>query len=244
MREIDLSEVLHILLRRVWVIILTALAAGAAALAITHYLITPLYTASIKLYVNNTSETKYDITSSDVSASQSLVRTYITIIKSNTVINKVIEKTGADYSPGQLRGFLSAGALDNTEVLQVSITMPDPEQAYRIANAIADTAPDVLADIVSGSSVRIVDRAYLPQTPSSPNYMRNIVIGLAVGFILSCAILIATALLDTRIKTEADLNMISPLPVLGAITEFGSANNAGYGYGYGSSSGRQRRVSK
>jgi len=34
LREIDLSEVLHILLRRVWVIILKMLVAGAAAAVI------------------------------------------------------------------------------------------------------------------------------------------------------------------------------------------------------------------
>ncbi|HHX71725.1 MAG TPA: hypothetical protein GX701_02210 [Clostridiales bacterium] len=231
--ELDLKELIQILLRGIHIIIAATLVAGLIAFIITHFVITPLYSASIKLYVDNSTEMTTSITSSDVAAAQSLVDTYITIIQSDTVLDEVIAANDSPYSTEELMKKISASALNRTEVLKVVVTTPDPQEAYELANSIAEIAPKHLSHIVSGSSVKIIDRAKVPQVPSSPNYKKNIAVGLLLGFILACAFVIIRDLLDTRIKNETDLNRLIDLPVLGSITEFGEATKPGNGYGYG-----------
>lgn len=230
MEEIDLRELFTILLQKFWIIMLATLLAGSIAFGVTRLLIKPQYTSSIKMYVNNSTAVKDDITSGDIQAAQSLVDTYITIIQSETVLTDIIQTASSVYSTDQLDKRISARSLNNTEVFEVSVTTGDPQEAFNLANAVADVSPQYLADIVSGTSVKIIDRAKFSATPTSPNTVSNTLIGLVAGFMLSCGIIILLSLADTRIQSEADLAKVTDLPVLGAITEFGSTSQAGYGY--------------
>jgi capsular polysaccharide biosynthesis protein len=252
--EIDLKKLILALLRRWWLIAAAALVGGTAALLITHYLITPLYSATIKLYVNNSAESGKLISSSDISASKSLVDTYITIIRSDAVLDQVIEKTRlADVTPKKLSANLSSGALNATEVFYITITDADPAIAADIANTIAEIAPEHLLEIVDGSSVKVVDFAKVPEEPSSPNLLQNVAIGLFLGFAAAAAAITLFVVFDARLSSSLDLRELSELPVLGIITDFTLAERFSY-YSYGSydtkrkdtngEGGKKRKVKK
>lgn len=233
--EIDLLEIASMLLRRIWVIVIATVAAAVLAGVLTLLLITPQYTASVKLYVNggNTSAYSDGLSMSDLSVSKSLVDTYITIIQSDTMLNRVIEATGLSVPAAELRQQISATALNSTEVFQVSVVTDDPDESRKIADAIADESVNFIPTIVNGSSVRVLDYSKTPQGASSPSYTKNIAIGALLGLLLACAAIIIAGLTDTRVKYEDDLTALSELPVLGSISHFGSAHgNYGY-YRYG-----------
>jgi capsular polysaccharide biosynthesis protein len=234
MFEIDLGKLAGAVLRRWWAVMCAALVGGLIAFAITRFFMVPQYSATVKLYVNNTTETAKSITSSDIVASKSLVATYITIIRSDAVMEEVLEKTGASgYTAKSLNEMLTAGALNATEVFYVTITSASPDEATALANAVAEVAPEHLSEIVIGSSVKIVDAAKTPSEPSSPSYSMNCAIGLLLGALLAISVVALRAALDARILVEPDLQGMSELPVLGAITDFSVASRPGYGYGHG-----------
>ena len=82
--EIDLLEVAGELWRHFWVIVLSMIVFGAAAFSYANFLITPLYHSEAKVYVNNSnlSVGSTSISLTDLNAAQSLVDTYIVILKS------------------------------------------------------------------------------------------------------------------------------------------------------------------
>jgi capsular polysaccharide biosynthesis protein len=227
--EIDLRKVALALARRWWAIAAAAAVGCALALGATRVLMAPQYTATIKLYANNAAEATKTITAGDITASKSLVETYIAIIRSDTVLDEVLAKTGAGRTRAELDGMLSAGSLNSTEVFYVAATGPDAGEAAALANAVADIAPGRLAEIVDGSSVKVVDRAKTPELPSSPSYPKNAAAGAAAGLLLACGALGAAAALDVRVAAEEDLAALADIPVLGTVTDFGSAGKAGYG---------------
>jgi capsular polysaccharide biosynthesis protein len=97
---------------------------------------TPAYTARIKLYVNNSTEFAARITDSDMKASQSLVQPYMTIIQSETVMEKVVTQLGLPLSDDQIekiRKMVSTSTVNDTEVFQVTVTSSDPKEAASIA---------------------------------------------------------------------------------------------------------------
>ena len=102
MEVIDLWELLGVLLRRIWIIILAAVLVGAAAFGYTYYMVDPLYKASTLLYVNNSSislgSTSVTISGSELNAAQKLVNTYLVILKSRSVLNDVIEEADLNCS--------------------------------------------------------------------------------------------------------------------------------------------------
>ncbi|KAF5052537.1 putative capsular polysaccharide biosynthesis protein YwqC [anaerobic digester metagenome] len=230
MEEIDLKELFLILWHRIWIIILVTILSGAVVFGFTRFLVKPKYTSSIKMYVNNSTTSKANMSSSDIAAAQSLVDTYITIIQSDTVLTDVIGRSNSLYTTGQLNKMISARSLNNTEVFQVNVTSEDPNEAQALANSIADTAPEYLSDIVTGTSVKIIDRAKFSDVPTSPNILSNTMIGLVAGFMLASGLILLVSLMDTRIKTEQDLQRITDLPILGAISDFENASSNNYGY--------------
>ncbi len=219
--QLDLLELLMVYLHRWWAIALSVIVTAAIALGVTWFAITPQYTASVSLYVNNsrTSDTT-EITSTSLSTSKMLVGTYMNMVKSNTVLQKVVDTAGLEYSVGQLRSMLSTSQMDDTEIFRISITHPDPEEAAAVVNAIADIAPGELENFIVGSSCKIIDFATVPSAPSSPSYSRNTILGGLVGGVIMVGILTVMHLTDVRIKTAEDLTKLFDMPVLGEIPDF------------------------
>ena len=223
-RELDLRLLVLALMRKLWLIVLCAVILGAAAFGYTRYFVTPMYRASVTIYVNNNrvniEGNTAALTSSDLSVAQRLVSTYVITLKSDRVLNKVAQELDVNLSAAQIRNMISASAVDETEVFEVQITNADPALAAQIANAIAKVAPDEISEIVVGSSTKIIDYAKVPSSPSSPNVMRNTALGAIIGIALAAVIAILQELLDVRVREEQDVVRISDAPILGRIPDF------------------------
>lgn len=232
---IDLLEILQMLLKNVHIVVFGTFLFGFLALAATFFLITPQYQAQITLYMNNmtSSQGTSTITQNDINASVQLVNTYSAILKSESLLEEVIEQAGVDMTPEELQRKIDIKSVNSSEVFQVTVTDPDPKAAARIDNAIADIAPDQIADIVDGSSVKVINRAKIPEKICSPSYGKNTEKGLLLGFVLSAGLLIFLSMMDTSIQVESDLTKWG-FPVLGTIPDLDDAEiRSGYDYGYG-----------
>lgn len=205
-RTIDLLKLAEGLLKRAWAIALSVMLCGILAFLHAALFITPLYESQILFYVNNSSislgSTSVSITPSEISAAKSLVDTYIVILETRMTLNDVISVGGLDRSYTELKRMIEAGALNDTEVFSVSVTSDDPREAEHIANTIGTVLPDKIANIVDGSSVRIVDYAVVPSTQKSPDIGRNTILGLMIGLVLSCAVICVIEVLDDQIHSE------------------------------------------
>lgn len=229
---IDLQKLLLAYLRKWWLLVLCTAVGAAAALLITMQYITPLYQASVTIYVNNSSagERVEYISGTNLSTAQQLVNTYVNIIRSNTVLEKVIEQSGLDYTADEIRSCMSASQVSQTEMFKVYILHEDPEMAAQLANAVADVAPEEIEKFVEGSSTKIIDYAKVPTSKYSPNYSRNIMMGALLGMIVAVGYVTLCFLLNDRINEEDDLAMMFDLPVLGRIPKFDQMNNKKSGY--------------
>ena len=243
-KEINLTEIMSAIVRKLWLIVLCAVVAGAAARIYTENFITPLYRSSVSIYVNNTvttNNTTMGISASDLATSQRLVLTYINILRSDTVLEKVAEnvreKDGIQTSAGAIRGAMTAGSMGETELFEVSISTPNPHTSAAIANAIAEVAPAEIAYFVEGSSTKIVDYAKVAGGPYSPNPSQNTMLGMIGGAMIAVVIIVLQTLLDVRVKGEEDLALISSAPVLGMIPDLAMEIKDHYGYKTGYKSG-------
>jgi len=231
--ELDLKRLIEILLKKIKLIIIITLICGIATFIVTRLFITPMYTATASIYVNNTKGMQSNrIDTADLSAAQQLVNTYIEIIKSDSVLGKVSSASGLGYSVKDIRKMMKASAVSETEIFQVAIENAEPEIAVKLVNTIAKVAPENISRFVEGSSVKIIDYAKIPTVPSSPNTLRNTIIGFLLGLVLSVAIVLLMELLDVRIKSAEDLEHAFNIPVLGVIPDFNISNQNTKGYGY------------
>ena len=235
-KEINLSELAAALLKKAWLIVICAVIVGGLTFAYTANFITPMYRSSVKIYVNNRQSTSQStgVSASDLATSQRLVATYINILRSDTVLQKVAntvkENHNLDVSAASIRGMMSAAALGETEVFEVYISNANPEHAAIIANAVAEVAPDEITYFVEGSSTKIVDYAVPARYKHSPDNTKNTAIGMAVGAIAAACFIVLQTLLDVRIKNEEDLAALSKAPVLGMIPDLTMEVKGDYSY--------------
>ena len=218
--DLDVRKLLMRCLKRWWLILICGAVGAACAFLYTQYFITPLYRASVTIYVNNSSKTESVdyVSGSSLSVSARLVSTYVNIITSDTVLEQVGDALGdPSYTPSRLRSMMSASQVDDTEIFQVSVSCSNPEKAAEIANVIADVAPGEIQNILDGSSTKIIDRAVVPSSPYSPNVSRNVMMGFAVGAAAMLCVIGVFWLTDVRVKDEEELSEMFELPILGLI---------------------------
>ena len=151
--EIDLAALLKAFWRHIWLILAAIAVLGGMAFAYARFMITPMYTASALMYVNNNSlsvgSTKVSLSYSDLTAAKSLVDTYVVILNARTTLNEVIRTSGVDYTYKEMQSMVSAGAVNSTEVVQIDVTMPDPQEAERVANTITKVELDLSGETES-----------------------------------------------------------------------------------------------
>lgn len=232
--EIDMRRVLFALLNKSWLIALVAVVMAVVVFLGTYFLATPLYQSTAMFYVNNNSlslgEASVSLTSGDISTARSLVDSYIVILKTRTTLNDVVDYAGVDRDFKEMLGMISASSVNSTEIFQVVVTSPDPNEAEKIANAITYILPKRIGSIIEGTSAQIVDSAVVATTPSSPSYVKNTVIGFVLGLLLSAALIVMRVIFDVTIRSEEDILQSCSHPILASVPDMTAASKGGYYY--------------
>ena len=140
---IDLLEVLNAVRQHIAVLILCTLATAIAGFAITHFLITPQYESSALMIVNTRQDTTSTVTSDQINSATKLVSTYSIIIKSDTVLQQVIDDLGLSLSYSDLKGRVTVSAVDDTQVMKITVRSNNPEWARQVCDDITAVSPDV-----------------------------------------------------------------------------------------------------
>ena len=165
--ELDLKGLIKDIVKRAWIVVLCAAVLAATTLVYTVNFVEPTYKASVTMYVNNNAESNGNVSSSNLAVALQLAKTYVNIIKSDLVLDKVIEKAAlTSVTTEDIRQMLSAEVVDETEIFEVVVTSPDPEEAESIASAIAYILPKRISSIIEGTSAKVVDAAVLPTRPT------------------------------------------------------------------------------
>lgn len=233
MIEFDLGKVLRVLFSKIWIIVISCFLCACFFFSYAYYFISPKYQSSALFYVNNNNlnigSISYSISSSDISASQSLVDTYIVILKTRNTLEAVIEKAGLDYEYEKLVKMVSADSINNTEVFEVKVTSEDAKEACVIANTIASVLPDKISEIVTGSGAKIVDYAVINPSKVSPSIPLYIVAGAMVGLVISCILILFADHVDDTIYVQNDAKEIfDNIPTLAIIPDLNSASESHY----------------
>lgn len=108
---------------------------------------------------------------------------------------------------------VSTNTEDETEVIGVYVTAEDPKVAAQLASAIADVAPQMISQIIEGSSMQIIDEPLVPTSIYSPNYSKNTAVGFLIGAVIAVAIIVIKELLDDHVKMKKILKINSQYPL-------------------------------
>lgn len=218
--EIDVFATLKVLWKRKFSIILVALVFAIAAFGYSAFLAKKEYQSTSRIYVvSRQNQDNNALTNSDLQAGSYLVKDYREIILSQNVLTQAIEELKLDLTPAELSKKISVSVPTDTRILSITAKDGDPKEAARIANGLRNVAAEKIISVTKVSDVTTLDEAEVPQSPSSPNIRRNVLLGFIAGAGLMVVLMVVVEVLDDRVKRPEDVEELMGLTLLGVVPD-------------------------
>lgn len=222
--EIDLWEILMLVLRHLPMVISVTIAGGLIVGLYSVYALTPKYTSTAKMYILTNSSTMISL--SDLQVGSNLANDYEELIMSRPVVEQVAENLDLDISYERLSGCVSVTKRENTRIIWIQVTYPDPVMAKEIANEFATVSQKHLTQIMQIDEPTIAEEAVEAKRPSSPNNKRNALLGAIAGLMLAIVFLVGRSILDDTMRSADDVEKFLRLNTLASIPEEGGTDNS------------------
>ena len=222
MEEIDLKELFDYFKSKiVWVIVIifAVLIIGNVYTLLTRV---PLYRTNASLVLvseNNNTNAVYK--NSEQQLNKNLVATYSEIIKSKAVLNDVISNLKLKMTYVELKRKITVEAVENTEIIYIYVVDKNAKKASIIANEISNVFVSKINSYYKLNNVTILDKAEIVKKPYNINYLKDNVIYLLVGVVLSCGVIFLFFYFDTTIKTSNEIENKLNLTVIGTVPKIG-----------------------
>lgn len=220
---LELRDYLRIL-RRDWILIVSATLAGLLIGGTASVLTKPTYTAETQLFVAIQGSGSISELQQGNTFGQARVQSYVKTVRSPIVLQPAIDALGLEISPEELATRVTASTEVNTVLINISVADSSPVQSAALAQAVATSligAVDSLEKPKKGGtspvSLSVTKPAIAPTGPSAPNTKMNLLLGLLAGLALGVGAALLRATLDNRIRGEADLRRVTDAPLLGGI---------------------------
>ena len=216
---IDLSRLFTILKKNMKYLIILPIVFLALSMVITFVFMTPKYSSSTQVLVNQ-KETDNEMMAQQVQSNLQLVNTYSEIIKSPRILDKVSKNLKGKYSSKEISGMLTVSNQAESQILNIAVENESREAASKVANEIANVFSKDVSKIMNVDNVSILSKADTKGKQISPQPLVNSVVSIFLGLIVALILIFLKEMLDKRIKTEEDVAEILDLPVLGTIQDF------------------------
>lgn len=193
---------LQMLRRSWWIIVITTLATVIAALVVS-YLTPPTYQATSRFIVSPSPSLITGgsnlLNSLSTLDKRSIITTYAEILNSQRVYSETInllQLDDVDLSDYRYR----AVALPDANIISFSVTGPDPQVVYTLANAIGQHAVEYIHSLYQVYDLSILDAAVPPSIPIAPQPLRSTGVALVVGLALGVVLALIRELLRTPLS--------------------------------------------
>ena len=212
---IDLMEIARLLLHK-WKLLFIALLAGAVVGgAYCAFLLETTYRAEASLYITSNESL---LSFSDLQLSSALTEDYAYIIKSRTVLERVIDEQQLDMDYKQLGEIVTVTNPDSSHVIRIGVTTTDPQMSRNIANSLLNISADQINQIVGNGMPSVIDESVIHAVAEvKPSMKKYCALGGILLFVLAAGVLIVRMLMDTTIKSEDDVTRYLGVPLLASV---------------------------
>ncbi|MFC5649392.1 YveK family protein [Paenibacillus solisilvae] len=213
----ELKYYFRLFQKKLWLIVLIVMIACAATGIRSYYMVTPVYTAAVKLIVNQPSKSsKMGTDIKKIQTDMMLIHSYKEIIHSPAILNKVVEQYPGLHASTRELSRVSVAAADNSLLMSLMYTDTSYERAVNNVNAISNVFKQQIPKIMNIDNVTILAEANLngSHVPINSNPQMDILISLFISLMFAAGLVFFLDYMDKTYKSEADLEADLGLPVL------------------------------
>jgi succinoglycan biosynthesis transport protein ExoP len=216
----DLQQYLHAVRTYWWAIALPVLL-GVAFGVYSYTQADSDYRASVTFFVATSSEADTQAAVQGDEFAQRRVNSYLRLLTTDRLAEKVIDEAGLDLTPGQVRAMMGANSDVDTVLLTATVTDSSRQLVAEVAEAVSTEFVELIDEVenqgpgTASVNLEVVSGPNVTELPPR----RTLAIGLpaVVGLVAGLALAWLLELRDKTIRSEAQLGALHPVPVLATI---------------------------
>jgi capsular polysaccharide biosynthesis protein len=223
--EIDLKQYYVMLKKYLWIIVSLVIISTSLAALYSNYNYQPIYQASTKLIINNTTrsdqlgKSPFDFTSSGNTLP---ISTYKEIIKTPTIMEKLVQRhPDLDLTPEQIISRINVTAVNDTQLVAIVAIDSSQERAVRIANFVTEIFQSELPKILKIDNIAILNQAKEVEYPRPINQKsnRNILLAAIASMVIAVGLILFLDSMDDTMKSVKDVQALLDAPILAMIPD-------------------------
>ena len=215
MEEINLKEVYSYFKSRLLWMILAIVVIVIIGNVYTILTRVPMYQSNTTIVLVGESKKEYSQTDSQLN--QNLIGTYSEIITSRKVLQQVIDNLKLKMTVDELSQNITTSSVEDTEIIRITVNNEKKKMAVKIADEVASVFSEEIQDIYNLENVAIIDKAEEADEPYNINYVKDNVIYLMIGIVLSFGVVFVMYYFDTTIKSSETVEEKLGLTVIGIV---------------------------
>lgn len=214
---ISILEIIDIIKSKWKVITIVTLTATIISAVYSFFLLTPVYTSSLKVFIGKDTMEKKEYNSGDVTLYQNLLKTYSELITTDDLIVKAVDKIHFDVLPEVVSRGLSVSEGEATQIITIKYQDSNSILSKDVLDAVTQEFIEEAKGLIPDGSVKVVESSKYPVYPSNLNSIRNIIIGIVVGGFLGITLVLFMEYISNTFKTKKQVEDNIGIPVIGLI---------------------------
>lgn len=225
MEEIDLKELFIYIKNKIGLLIIITF--GITLIGSLYGLLIqkPMFNSYTTVVLGGTESSNTGITQNDININKNLVDTYAEIVKSRSVLDKVIDELKLDMTYNQLGKIISVSALNDTEIIKITVDNEDAILAKNIANSTAKFFIVEVKSLYNMDNVNVLDEAIVSDSPYNVNILKQTLIYVLIGLVVAFGVVFIVFYFDRTIKTVEQVEQKIKLPILGTVQKSGKGGS-------------------
>ncbi|MBY0013615.1 YveK family protein [Paenibacillus typhae] len=228
-QELDLRDYFQIVKKRLWMIVSIVVVVCLLAGVYSLYIKNPVFEASTKIIVNQTQQVQSAASELDlnqINTNIQMINTYKEIIKTPAILD-VVAKNYPEFNTTaeELLKKVNVSSVNNTQVMTLVVRDNSYQRAAELVNAISLVFKQEIPSLFNVQNVSILNEAKLNPPvepgPVEPNVVMNMAIAFIVSLMIGLGIAFLLEYLDDTLKTEEDIEKYLGLPTIAMITRLG-----------------------
>jgi polysaccharide biosynthesis transport protein len=215
-------------------IILTTLFTTILGILITFFWLSPVYESKSDLLVNGTvvKENGEDLSLNEVEINIRLIETYSIMIKSDRIMDEVVDKLDRGISKEELVKQTRVVTNENSQIISIIVESLNAQDAADTANLVATTFKEEVKKVMNVDNVHVLSSASPSEKPVRPNKVINILLSILIGFILSATWVLYRKHFDMKLISIHEVEGALQLPVLSGIPHLKKPKKSDSGFAH------------
>ena len=133
---------------------------------------------------------------------RALTQTVIHAIDSRPIAQEAIQRLGLQMEPAELLDNLTIEQVENTSFIVLTYEDTDPVRAQRIVNTVGQVSSELISErSAAGSNLtaNVFEEAMVPESPVSPQPLRNGLLTLVIGVVLCAGTVVVRPSVGARV---------------------------------------------